>query len=1087
MGRKVIALFVFLWVVAASLPAQAQLITAVAHRNTDADAPEDPQIAPNPLAEDALVFVDRTHQYNDIPAFLLGAEYIILANDNKNQGTYELDVTVSQNCTIYVFVDNRMGGAAGGKGVAPVITGMPWLTTRGFVDTGEDIGVDESGDGDIDQYSSVFALAVKPGTVTIGGCTQGHGGNMLGVAVVAPRLKAHKPTPANGEQAVTLALFRWTAGTTAVFHNVYLGTSPDLTEADLVSGRLVTPLYYHGPGLTPGVTYYWRIDEVEVDMTTVHTGDVWSFTAASIAASNPSPADGAKWVDPNTELSWTAGKDAFSHEVYLSTDQAAVENADASALQTSLYLTTWKPPTLAADTTYYWRIDETTGGGTKTDGAVWSFTTIQAIEIVDPSLLAWWKMDEGVGATVVDWSGHGRHLTFASPAPTWGTGHFGGALEFAGNGDSAAGTNGSFLNGLDALTVAVWIKSGLTNTDKGFIDFMVPNGNDDRGMRYDAAGGTGGGTNLQKMGLTVAVDAATNTVLQLESSNGSQTTDWQHVTMVWSSGQALQFYINGKPDAPTANSTAVTGTLTGATSVVVGKGGKDTSGSWNGLVDEIRIYSKALTQEQIELIMRGDPLLAWDPSPANGATTDVVQAVPLTWQAGDEAVRHDVYLGTDQAAVSQADASDATGIYRGRQTGTSFTPATALEWGQMYFWRVDEINGAGSISRGFVWSFTLADHLIVDDFESYNDVEGTDTRIYETWFDGWTAATQNGATVGNWDPPFAEQTIVHGGRQSMPIDYNNVDAPFYSEVYRDFSPVQDWTIGGVDTLTLWVRGNPVAYQEDAGVITMSGSGHDIWDAADDFRFAHKPLSGNGSITVKVESVVNTNAWAKAGVMVRQGLDAESKFVYMIVSAAQGVSFGWRPLPAGACSSVTQAGVAAPQWVKLTRTGDVFTAQYSADGTTWLDVKNADGTVASTTVAMTGTPYIGLCVTSHNAAATTTAVFSGAVTTGGVTGQWRVTAIGDDPQLANSPGTLYVTVQDSSNKTATVTHPTAVTTGTWTPWPIPLSDLAGVNVSKIKRLYIGVGDKNSPEQDGFGRIYIDDIQVVMPAPAEPVSP
>ena len=112
---------------------------------------------------------------------------------------------------------------------------------------------------------------------------------------------------------------------------------------------------------------------------------------------------------------------------------------------------------------------------------------------------------------------------------------------------------------------------------------------------------------------------------------------------------------------------------------------------------------------------------------------------------------------------------------------------------------------------------------------------------------------------------------------------------------------------------------------------------------------------------------------------------------------------------------------APQWVKLTRTGNAFTAQYSADGKTWTDIKNADGTVVSTTVAMTGTVYIGLCVTSHNAAATTTAELSGAATTGGVTGAWQVAAIGDDPQTANSPRDLYVTVQDSAGKTATATN------------------------------------------------------------------
>ena len=214
--------------------------------------------------------------------------------------------------------------------------------------------------------------------------------------------------------------------------------------------------------------------------------------------------------------------------------------------------------------------------------------------------------------------------------------------------------------------------------------------------------------------------------------------------------------------------------------------------------------------------------------------------------------------------------------------------------------------------------------------------------------------------------PFAERTIVHGGKQSMPFEYNNVKTPFYSEAEREFSPVANWTVNGADTLSLWVRGNPVAYVAEGDKVTMSAAGHDIWDNADDFRFACKSLTGNGSVVVRVESLVNTNAWAKAGVMIRQSLDADSKMAYMIVSYSSGVSFGWRQQTAGTCGSVTQAGVAAPQWVKLTRTGDAFTAQYSADGKTWTDIKNTDGTVASTTVAMTGPVYIGLCVTSHNA-------------------------------------------------------------------------------------------------------------------------
>jgi regulation of enolase protein 1 (concanavalin A-like superfamily) len=465
------------------------------------------------------------------------------------------------------------------------------------------------------------------------------------------------------------------------------------------------------------------------------------------------------------------------------------------------------------------------------------------------------------------------------------------------------------------------------------------------------------------------------------------------------------------------------------------------------------------------------PTQARQPDPAAGATGVSVSA-GLSWRAGREAASHKLYLGADKQAVTAGTAPVQT------PAQSRFVPGS-LEFGRTYYWKVTEVNDAATpkVWDGEVWSFTTQEYAVVDDFESYTDVEGK--RIYETWTDGWTNST--GSVVGHLQAPFAEQTIIHGGKQSMPLDYNNVKTPFYSEAEQGFSPVQNWTVSGADTLSLWVRGNPSAYVENAGVVTMSGGGHDIWDNADDFRLAYKSLTGNGSVVVKVESIVNTNAWAKAGVMVRQSLDADSKFVYAIVSYSSGVSMGWRQMVAGTCGSATQANVAAPQWVKLTRTGDVFTAQYSADGKTWLDLKNADGTVATTTVAMTGAVYVGLCVTSHNSAAITTAVMSGAATTGNVTGAWQVATIGDDPQPANSPADLYVAVQDSAGKTALATNPTIVTSSAWTQWKIPLSSFTGVNMAKVKKLDVGVGNRANPAQGGAGTLYIDDIGFGRPLP------
>ena len=415
-------------------------------------------------------------------------------------------------------------------------------------------------------------------------------------------------------------------------------------------------------------------------------------------------------------------------------------------------------------------------------------------------------------------------------------------------------------------------------------------------------------------------------------------------------------------------------------------------------------------------------------------------------------------LGTDRNALALV----------GTPTEHAFTPAS-LNFGTAYYWKVNEIGGGGPY-EGDIWNFSTQEYATVDDMESYND---EDTRIYEIWVDGLTTGA-SGSQVGYDVAPFAERRTVHTGMQAMPFIYNNSAAPFFSEAEREFSPVQNWSANGADTLSLWVQGAPSAYQESNGVITMSAAGHDIWDNADDFRFAHKTLNGDGSIVVKVESLVNTNAWAKAGVMIRQSLDADSTFVYMIQSFSSGVSMGWRPTTGATCGSGTQAGIAAPQWVKLTRKGNVFTAQYSSNGTTWTDLKDAAGAIVSTTVVMNNPVYVGLCVTSHNTAATTTAVMSGAQATGNVTGaSWQVTAIGDDPQPANDPADLYVIVQDTAGKTAKATNPTAVTTAGWAQWRVPLSSLTGVNLKSVKKIILGVDSRTNPIK-GTGRIYIDDI-------------
>ncbi len=209
-------------------------------------------------------------------------------------------------------------------------------------------------------------------------------------------------------------------------------------------------------------------------------------------------------------------------------------------------------------------------------------------------------------------------------------------------------------------------------------------------------------------------------------------------------------------------------------------------------------------------------------NPPNGAV-DVKQIQILNWLPGDHAASHELYLGTDKEAVRNADTSSPE--YKGTMNlgSESYDPGKLL-WDTTYYWRIDEVNNTNPNSPwvGLVWSFTTANFLVVDDFESYNDIDPPDpesNRIFEAWSDGYEIPT-NGALVGNELPPYAEQTIVHGGNQSMPLYYDN--SVGYSEATLTLTYARDWTENGVTTLSIWFRGDPDNAAETLFVV-LNGS------------------------------------------------------------------------------------------------------------------------------------------------------------------------------------------------------------------------------------------------------------------------
>ena len=244
------------------------------------------------------------------------------------------------------------------------------------------------------------------------------------------------------------------------------------------------------------------------------------------------------------------------------------------------------------------------------------------------------------------------------------------------------------------------------------------------------------------------------------------------------------------------------------------------------------------------------PVQAREPQPSDGAA-NVDPGSVLAWRPGREAVSHEVYVGTNAEDLMLA----------GTAAQPTFTPAD-LVYGGTYYWQVVEVNPDEAISAwaGNVWSFSTSAYAVVDDMESYTDDIDAGEAIFDTWLDGWVNNT--GSTVGYLQTPFAERTIVHGGRQAMPLFYENTGGATVAEAERRFETPQDWTARGLKSLSLYFYGTAgntgqfyvkinntkVPYDGDATDITRGA--WQVWNI--DLASVGATLSSVTSLTIGID-------------------------------------------------------------------------------------------------------------------------------------------------------------------------------------------------------------------------------------------
>ena len=246
-----------------------------------------------------------------------------------------------------------------------------------------------------------------------------------------------------------------------------------------------------------------------------------------------------------------------------------------------------------------------------------------------------------------------------------------------------------------------------------------------------------------------------------------------------------------------------------------------------GPLEREKVYYWRVDERDAVATYKGDvwsfttPGAVGNPQPTYRAA-DVQLNVILKWTPADSAASHRLYVGTDKEVVRNADTGapeDKGSIALGDE---SYDPGL-LDADTTYYWRVDEIDDQGNSTKGPFWIFTTDRFLLVDDFESYTDDDPNNEAIWQTWIDGF-GIPDNGAQVGYLLPPYAEQTIVHNGSQSMPLLYTNEGGVTNSEASLTLTSPRDWTQASVAELSLWFRRSSSNATEPSYIAVSNSTG-----------------------------------------------------------------------------------------------------------------------------------------------------------------------------------------------------------------------------------------------------------------------
>ncbi len=717
-----------------------------------------------------------------------------------------------------------------------------------------------------------------------------------------------------------------------------------------------------------------------------------------------------------------------------------------------------------------------------------SFVLVLSMSInASADLILHWRFDEGSGTIAHDSSGNGHDGTIEGA--TWTVGDKGPCLEFGGDGDRVVDENApNYLNGLDAVSLAIWIKSDVVPTDKGFIICEQPDGGDNIiTMRYDSAGATGGGTSLLKMGVV-----APNDEQQLESSSNLQTTEWQHVALTWSRGEQLKFYVNGVEDTPQANSAPRDVSTGDVTTLIVGWGGKFNDagvGGWDGLIDDVRIYDHVLSEVEILGAMEGTVWpYAIGPVPANGEMHPDTW-VNLGWTPGALAVSHDVYIGDNFDDVS----AGAESTFQGNQTSTflvvgfpGFAFPDGLVPGTTYYWRVDEINEQEPNSPwiGDVWSFSIPPKTAYapDPADAAEQVD-PDAKL------SWTAGFGSKLHTVYFGESFDDVNSAAGNFPQGAANYTPGTLKLANTYY--------WRVDEFDAIATY-KGHVWSFTTE-GAVGNPNPANGAVDVKQTQIITFSPSVFAASHQLYFGTDKNAVKNADTGSPEYKGTKDLGAETYDPGKLLWDTTYYWRidevnntnpDSPwTGILWSFTTANFLVVDDFESYNDLDTDDPESNRIFNAWID--GYDNPINGSLVGYENPPFAEQTIVHGGnqsmplsydnsvgySEATLTLTYPRDWTENGVT----TLSIWFRGNSDNAAETLYVAL----NGSAVVNHdnPNAAQIDRWTEWTIDLQAFAdqGVNLTNVNTITLGLGNKQNPVAGGSGTMYFDDIRLYPPAP------